>query len=90
MEPRLSDDAKARPKAEVVYLGASTHHTVDQALSSALHFERDGVGYEDVMIVGYDKDGELSVRSSHISREWALWLAHELMDYIRKAGRHQD
>lgn len=75
---------------KVTYLGASETHTPEQALASALNFEREGTGYEDVLIVGLTKDGELSFNSSHISREWALWIAHELMDYIRKAGRYAE
>lgn len=43
---------------------------------------------EDVLVFGFTKDGELYLRSSHMKREWSLWLALEMVDYIRKVGRH--
>lgn len=47
--------------------------TVDQALDSAK-----ARGLRDVLIVGYDADGELVFRSSRISRSDALWLAEKM------------
>lgn len=44
--------------------------TVDQALESARLR-----GLADVLVVGYDREGNLVVRSSHMTRNEALWLA---------------
>lgn len=59
--------------------------TVEQALDY-VQSEKDTL--EDVIIIGYTKDRELYMRSSHVSREWALWLVLEMVDYIRKVGKH--
>jgi hypothetical protein len=49
---------------------AHPNMTVDQALESARLR-----GLSSVLIVGYDPEGNLVVRSSHMSRNEALWLA---------------
>ena len=59
--------------------------TVAQALHSALAFaERDALS--DVLIVGYDKAGELFIRSSRMNRKDALWLAEQLRQYSLQIG----
>ena len=61
-------------------LPASTTMTPKQALLSALGFaENDNL--TEVVIVGYDKDGDLLVRSSRMNRESALWLAEMLRQH---------
>jgi hypothetical protein len=52
-------------------LPPSTTLTVEQALFSAL-----GVvdTIADVIIIGYDSEGELIIRSSQLDRKAALWL----------------
>jgi hypothetical protein len=85
--PKLPDDGK---HAHVVHLGPSEHYVVEQALADATNFAKSGPGLEDVLIVGYDKDGQLFMRSSHMSREWALWLVSEMKDYIRQVGRYSE
>lgn len=59
---------------------ATTTNTVEQALASAVSFQD---RLTDVLIVGYDDAGDLYVRSSRMSRQDALWLAHALIDYAR-------
>lgn len=62
-------------------LPASTTMTPKQALLSALGFaENDNL--TEVVIVGYDKDGDLLVRSSRMNREGALWLAEMLRQHV--------
>jgi hypothetical protein len=59
--------------------------TVEQAIQ---HVQLEQDILEDVLIFGFTKDGELYLRSSHMKREWSLWLTLEMADYIRKVGRH--
>ena len=54
-------------------LPASTTLTPEQALASVAMTE-----LTDVLIVGYDVDGDLYVRSSRMDRKDALWLAEML------------
>ena len=54
-------------------LPASTTMTVEQALASVV-----GEALTDVLIIGYDEDGDLYVGSSRMDRKDALWLAEML------------
>ena len=54
-------------------LPASTTMTVEQALASVV-----GEALTDVVVVGYDEDGDLYVRSSRMDRKDALWMAEML------------
>ncbi len=36
-----------------------------------------------VLIIAEGSDGDLVLRSSHLSREWALWMAMWAVDHIR-------
>lgn len=54
-------------------LPLSTSFTVEQALESALTHHR-LEGLQDVMVIAYDKDGDLFVCSSQINRAEALFL----------------
>lgn len=38
----------------------------------------------DVILVGYDVDGALFIRSSHLSRKDSLWLLMAAVDEIRR------
>jgi len=59
---------------------ASTTMTPKQALLSALQFaENDNL--QDALVVGYDGDGDLLVRSSRMDRKDALWMAEQLRLY---------
>ncbi len=56
--------------AEIVDLGPHERMTVDEALASAAREP-----WENVLIIGFHvDDGSLVVRSSHMSREFALWI----------------
>lgn len=78
-------DRKAR---KVERLPPSSHFTVEQAMGYAAQTVERG-NLKDVMIVGWQTNGEIYSISSHMSREWGLWLLHELMDNIRMVGRFQ-
>lgn len=49
---------------------ATENYTVEQALNKCLTEE----GLEDVLIVGYDTEGDLVIRSSKMDRKTALFL----------------
>jgi hypothetical protein len=59
---------------KVFRMPASTTYTAEQALHSALNDDLD-----DVLIAGYDKDGDLIVRSSRLTRAEALFLAVKML-----------
>ena len=54
--------------------------TPEQALQSARQFAEHG-GLQDCLVVGYDSDGDLFVRSSRMDRKLALWFAEQLKVY---------
>jgi hypothetical protein len=58
------------PGSTVVDLGPHERMTPEQALSSASR-----EAWENVLICGFHVDsGEIIVRSSHMTREFALWI----------------
>ena len=63
--------------ARVYGLPAATTFTPEQALLSA-----QDITMKECLIVGYDLDGDLIVRSSRMNREDALWLCKKLEMYI--------
>jgi hypothetical protein len=64
----------------ITALPAATTFTPKQALLSAMDFV-DNDNLQDVLIVGYDGEGELMVRSSRMDRKDALWLAELLRNW---------
>lgn len=48
----------------------------------------DAGNLQDVMVIGWQPGGEIYSISSHMSREWALWLLNELIDRTRGVGRY--
>jgi len=54
--------------------------TPQQALLSALEFANND-NLQDVLVVGYDGDGVLLVRSSRMDRKDALWFSEHLRRY---------
>ena len=54
--------------------------TPEQALQSALQLA-EHYGLQDCLVVGYDSDGDLFVRSSMMDRKTALWFAEQLRLY---------
>lgn len=63
---------------KVTSLPATVTFTVEQALHSALQ-----LNMKDVLIIGYDQNNELVIRSSRIDRKTALWLVRDAEDYVR-------
>lgn len=66
----------------IVALPASVNFTPEQALQSAMQFEN----LQDVLIVGYDADGDLLVRSSRMSRAEALFLLEKAKEWAMWGG----
>ena len=65
----------------VVYgMPASTTFNSEQALESAK-----SIDMKECLIVGYDTDGDLVVRSSRMDRKDAMWLCVMLHKYILEA-----
>ena len=65
----------------VISLPASTNYTAEQALQSALQME-----LTDVMIIGYDFEGELFVRSSNMTRAEGLFMAEKAKHWAMTGG----
>ena len=66
----------------VLTLPAHTNMTVEQCLAlSGRESAEDG--WQDVMVLAYDKDDKLVVRSSHMSRKDALWMLMAAADHAR-------
>lgn len=54
--------------------------TPKQALLSALELAKND-NLNDILIVGYDGEGHLLIRSSRMDRRDALWMAEQLRQY---------
>ena len=65
----------------VISLPASTNYTAEQALQTALQME-----LTDVMIIGYDFEGELFVRSSKMTRAEGLFMAEKAKQWAMTGG----
>ncbi len=63
--------------SNVRMIGASDKMTPEQALNYVLQ-EGD---FKDVLIIGYDKDGDLIIRSSAMTREQALFMSMKAQEY---------
>lgn len=63
--------------ASVTPLPPTTTMTVEQAMASA-----QSKGLQDVLVVGYDPEGELVILSSRMQRKDALWLCEMLREHI--------
>jgi hypothetical protein len=68
---------------DVIALPASKNFQPDQALKSAMDM---GVRLTDVLVVGYDKDGVLFVRSSRLSRAEALFMLEKAKEWAMYGG----
>lgn len=71
--------------AKVIALPASVNSTPEQALLSALDFCRDQ-GLTDVLVIGYDEDGDLYVRSSKLSRAEGLFMTKKAEEWCMNGG----
>ena len=67
----------------VIALPASSNFQPDQALKSAMDM---GERVTDVLIIGYDADSDLFVRSSHMSRAEALFLLEKAKEWAMYGG----
>jgi hypothetical protein len=65
----------------VISLPASTNYTAEQALQSALQME-----LTDVMIIGYDFEGCLFVRSSKMTKAEGLFMAEKAKHWAMTGG----
>lgn len=64
--------------ADLIDLGPHDRMSVDETFAAAAREP-----WEKVIICGFHKDGDdIVVRSSHISREFALWIAEHLKLHI--------
>ena len=67
----------------VIALPASEHFRPEQALKSTMDM---GEAITDVLLVGYDDEGDLFVRSSHMSRAEALFLLEKAKEWAMCGG----
>jgi hypothetical protein len=68
--------------SKVIRLEASANFTVEQALQDTLHRE-----LQDVLIIGYDKEGMFFTRSSKMGLKDALWLVKLAEQHIFESNR---
>lgn len=66
--------------ADLVMLNPHDRMTPEECLS---HCAMDHSNFQDVMVIGYDRDGELVVRSSAMSRKDAAWMLLAALDHAR-------
>lgn len=70
--------------ADIHTLPVSAHLTVEQALDVA---KRDFSDAKDVLMIFYDADGELCMRSSHMDRKSALWMLEKAKQWTLDGDR---
>lgn len=61
---------------KVIAMPASVTYTPEQALWSAMTFAQED-NLSDVLVIGYDADGVLLVRSSRMTRAEALFILEQ-------------
>lgn len=66
--------------ADIIQLDPHENMTPEECLA---HCALDAESFRDVLIIGFDTDGELMVRSSHMSPRDAVWLLLAAVDYAR-------
>jgi hypothetical protein len=64
---------------KVLVMPASAHLKPDQAIDSLQHRKGD---LTDILVLAYDTDGELFVRSSFLTRAEALFLLEKGRDWV--------
>lgn len=69
----------------VISLPASVNYTAEQALKSALDYCQEGE-LTDVMIIAYDADGDLFVRSSKMTRADGLFMVEKAREWTMHGG----
>jgi len=66
---------------KVIALPASVNYTPEQALASALTAD-----LTDVIVLGYDQDGDLFVRSSKMTRAEGLFMVKKAEQWCMVGG----
>lgn len=66
--------------ADLVQLNPHSNMTVQECLEFSA---RNAADFQDVIVVGYDHDGDLLVRSSNMSRKDAVWALMAAIDHAR-------
>ena len=66
----------------VVELPASNNYTAEQALQSAMK-----KNLTDVMVIAYDDDGDLFIRSSKMTRAEGLFMLEKAKEWTMNAGQ---
>ena len=69
--------------ADLVMLGPHERMTPEECLS---HCAMDHESFDDVIVIGHNKDGELIVRSSEMRRADALFLLMKAVDHAMGRG----
>lgn len=69
----------------LIRLPPTTTMTAQQAIQSALVDTEDG-HLKDVLIIGYDKDGDLYIRSSRLTCAEAFFLANKGALWAQNGG----
>jgi hypothetical protein len=62
--------------------------TAEQALQSAL-VDAESKHLTDVLIIGYDSDGDLFIRSSRLTCAEAFFLASKAARWAQEGGHHE-
>lgn len=66
--------------SDLVNLPPHDRMTAGECLSMCARWSDE---YQDVIVIGYDEDGELTVRSSAMNRKDALWMLMAAIDHAR-------
>ena len=66
---------------KIIELPASVNYTPEQALASALKAD-----LTDVIVLGYDQDGDLFVRSSKLTRAEGLFMVKKAEQWCMEGG----
>jgi hypothetical protein len=65
---------------EILQLNPHVNMTVDECLQYAA---RNSEEYQDVIVIGYDLDGQVMIRSSHMTRAEAAFLLMKALDHAK-------
>lgn len=71
--------------SNLIRLPPSTSMTAQQALESAL-VDAESNHLVDVLICGYDEDGDLYIRSSRLTCAQAFFMAHKAARWAQEGG----
>jgi hypothetical protein len=66
--------------ADLVQLNPHENMSVKECLTFSA---RNHDEYQDVIVVGYDSDGSVILRSSHLTRQAAVFILLEALDKVR-------